>query len=224
MPCQGLAAAGTAKVRTARTVRMRIRLLPAGTGGQGSSNPLCPTEVSAGHSTTRRLAPSGGLCYSGFMRVPGIRILSLLVLAAAGAAGGADFVGPDSCKGCHPEAYDAWMQSKHARAESSLTDQQKKDGRCLSCHSPEQVTQATVNVTCETCHGGGQYYSPEYVMKDSELARLVGLVDPSEKQCRSCHDASSPSLRPFDFKESLKAIDHWSAERARRAADPSAKK
>ncbi|MFP2908437.1 cytochrome c3 family protein [Pyxidicoccus sp. 3LFB2] len=151
------------------------------------------------------------------MRAPGAGILPLLVLALGGAAMAADFVGPDSCKGCHPEAYEAWMQSKHARAENSLSEQQRKDGRCLSCHSPEQVTQTTASVTCETCHGGGQYYSPEYVMKDSELSRLVGLVDPSEKQCRSCHDASSPSLRPFDFKESLKAIDHWSAERARRS-------
>jgi hypothetical protein len=55
-------------------------------------------------------------------------------------------------------------------------------------------------------------------MKDPELARLVGLLDPSEKGCRTCHDASSPSLRPFDFASRLKAIDHWSAERARRAA------
>jgi hypothetical protein len=50
-------------------------------------------------------------------------------------------------------------------------------------------------------------------MKDAELARLVGLVDPSEKGCRTCHDASTPSLKPFDFVESLKAIDHWSAEK-----------
>jgi len=152
------------------------------------------------------------------MRAPGIRILPFLLLALCGVAGAADFVGADSCKGCHPEAYEAWQKSKHARAVNSLTEQQQKDGRCLSCHSPDQVAQVSASVSCETCHGGGQYYSPEYVMKDPELARLVGLVDPSEKQCRSCHDASSPSLRPFDFKESLKAIDHWSAERARRAA------
>jgi hypothetical protein len=53
-------------------------------------------------------------------------------------------------------------------------------------------------------------------MKDAELARLVGLLDPSEKNCRTCHDASSPSLMPFDFVEKLKLIDHWSAERAKR--------
>jgi hypothetical protein len=100
----------------------------------------------------------------------------------------------------------------------SLSDAQKKDARCLTCHAPDLQQQGQANITCETCHGGGQYYSPAYVMKDSELSRLVGLVDPSEKQCRTCHDASTPSLRPFDFKESLKAIDHWSAERASKSA------
>lgn len=139
------------------------------------------------------------------------------LLALAGAAGAADFVGPESCKSCHPEAYEAWSRSKHARALDSLSEAQRKDARCLSCHAPDVEAQATAHVTCETCHGGGQYYSPRHVMKDAELARLVGLVDPSEKACRNCHDASSPSLRPFDFLESLKAMDHWSAERARRS-------
>jgi hypothetical protein len=146
------------------------------------------------------------------MRARGSWILPL-VLALSGAAGAADYLGPESCKGCHPAAYEAWMQSKHARAGDSLSDTQKKDARCLSCHAPDQASQGVSHVTCETCHGGGQYYSPAYVMKDAELSRLVGLVDPSEKSCRSCHDASTPSLKPFDFVESLKAIDHWSAER-----------
>ena len=149
------------------------------------------------------------------MRASGFWLLPLLVVS--GVAGAADFVGPESCKGCHPAAYAAWQQSKHARANDSLSEAQKKDARCLSCHSPDQAHQVA-HVTCETCHGGGQYYSPAYVMKDPELSRLVGLVDPSEKMCRNCHDASSPSLRPFNFVESLKAIDHWSAERPKKAA------
>ena len=145
-------------------------------------------------------------------------LLLTLVLAALALAGAAGFVGADTCRGCHPAAWEAWMQSKHARAGDSLPEAQRKDARCLSCHAPDLGDQGTSHVTCETCHGGGQYYSPGYVMKDAELARLVGLVDPSEKLCRTCHDASSPSLRPFNFVESLKAIDHWSAERAKKGA------
>ena len=88
--------------------------------------------------------------------------------------------------------------------------------RCLSCHSPNQVDQKSAHVACESCHGGGQYYSANYVMKDPELARLVGLVDPGEKSCRGCHDGASPSLKPFDFAAKLKAIDHWTVEREKR--------
>jgi hypothetical protein len=98
-----------------------------------------------------------------------------------------------------------------------LSPQQQRDARCLSCHSPNQNDQRAAQVTCETCHGAGQYYAARFVMKDSELARLAGLVDPGEKRCRACHDGSSPSLKPFDFKEKLKAIDHWTVERKRRA-------
>jgi hypothetical protein len=43
------------------------------------------------------------------------------------------------------------------------------------------------------------------------------LTDPNEKQCRSCHDAASPSLKPFEFATKLKAMDHWSLDRAKRA-------
>ncbi|HZN95479.1 MAG TPA: multiheme c-type cytochrome [Myxococcales bacterium] len=140
-----------------------------------------------------------------------------LAWAAAGAElTGTEFVGPESCKACHPDAYAAWRQSKHARALESLSDAQRKDVRCLSCHAPNLQDRRVESISCETCHGGGQYYAAQYVMKDPELVRLVGLLDPSEKGCRSCHDASSPSLRPFDFVEKLKLIDHWTVERQRR--------
>ena len=143
-------------------------------------------------------------------------LISSMVIAGSAAA--ADFVGAESCKACHVDAYNAWKQSKHARAKDSLSPQQQKDARCLSCHAPNAQEQNVAHVSCETCHGGGQYYATNYVMKDAELVRLVGLVDPSEKGCRTCHDASSPSLRPFDFVEKLKLIDHWSLEKQKREA------
>ncbi len=147
------------------------------------------------------------------------RVVFPVVLVSSAAAWAYGFIGPEGCKGCHPEAYQAWKLSKHARAKQALNPNQQRDARCLTCHSPNEADpeQRTAGITCETCHGGGQYYASNYVMKDAELARLVGLVDPSEKGCRNCHDASSPSLQPFDFVEKLKLIDHWSAERQRRA-------
>lgn len=150
----------------------------------------------------------------------------IALLLLAGWAYAFDFVGPESCKGCHPEAYQKWKQAKHSRAKASLSPAQQKDARCLSCHSPNEAEQGVAQVSCETCHGGGQYYSARYVMKDPELVRLSGLVDPVEKACRTCHDASSPSLKPFDFVEKLKLIDHWTVERRRggRGSGPAAAK
>ena len=142
-------------------------------------------------------------------------VTSLLASALPLGASGAEFIGPENCKVCHPAAYDAWKDSQHSRASASLSPKQQKDGRCLSCHSPEQA-RGNPDVGCETCHGGGQYYSPRYVMKDAELSRAVGMTDPGEKMCLKCHDATAPSLSPFKFVDKLKLIDHWSADRAER--------
>ena len=143
-------------------------------------------------------------------------LLAGLLTASTGALA-YNYLGPESCQGCHPDAYAAWRASAHSRAKETLSPAQQKDARCTSCHSPAENEQRVANITCESCHGGGEYYSARYVMKDPELARLVGLADPSEKGCRTCHDASSPSLKPFDFVTKLKAIDHWTVERQKRS-------
>jgi Cytochrome c554 and c-prime len=157
-------------------------------------------------------------CYENFSKMgsPLFRLVLATCLLGALNASAHDFLGSESCQGCHPDAYAAWQTSKHARARDVLSVQQQKDARCLSCHSPNQSDQRISHVSCEACHGGGQYYSARFVMKDPEVARLVGLVDPTEKSCRGCHDGSSPSLKPFDFASKLKAIDHWSIERQKR--------
>ena len=140
-----------------------------------------------------------------------------LVPVTAQAQAAAGNVGSEACKTCHEDAYETWKAGPHARATESLTGKAARDGRCLSCHAPEQA-KGLAAVGCEICHGPGQYYAPAYVMKDPELARLVGLEDPGEKSCRVCHDASSPSLRPFDYKAKLPLIDHWTAEKQKRQA------
>ncbi len=142
--------------------------------------------------------------------LPSLLVLALTISAPVWAH---DFLGSESCQACHPDAWAAWQATSHARSRDVLSAQQQKDMRCLSCHSPNQVDQKVAHVACETCHGGGQFYSLNYVMKDADLARLTGLVDPGEKSCRACHDGSSPSIKPFDFAAKLKAIDHWTVER-----------
>lgn len=136
---------------------------------------------------------------------------------SVGTAAGAR-VGPETCKACHAAAYEAWRVGSHARAFEALPAQNRQDPRCLSCHAPD-ADAGLSGITCEACHGPGSLYAAPYVMRDPELARLLGLVDQGEKACLACHGESAPSLVRFDYAKKLPLIDHWTQERAP-AAEP----
>jgi len=145
--------------------------------------------------------------------------VALAILLAASGAWASDLVGPTACRTCHAEAYRIWSEGAHARAAQTLGTQQRKQPLCLQCHSrdEERSGQAHVEgVSCETCHGGGRWYQPAVVMRDKELSRLFGLVDPTAQTCKVCHGGESPSLLPFDPAVAMKRIDHWTADRAAR--------
>ncbi|GAC1337864.1 MAG: hypothetical protein NVS2B9_21480 [Myxococcales bacterium] len=157
---------------------------------------------------------------------PPLAAAAALVVAAFAAAApvrASDLVGPESCRTCHAEAYRLWAQSPHARAAAALEGDQRRSPLCLYCHSRDEARSGAAqvtNVSCETCHGGGRFYQPAVVMRDKELSRLFGLVDlnpqTTQASCQVCHGGDSPSTRPFDFKEALARIDHWTADRAAR--------
>jgi hypothetical protein len=128
-----------------------------------------------------------------------------MAFPAAAAAQG--LVGPETCKACHPAAYEAWRESPHARAHESLPAKSRKEPRCTACHAPSQE-KGVAGVFCETCHGPGQLYAPAYVMRDKELARAVGLGDPGERTCLACHTESTPSLKRFDYARKWALIQH----------------
>lgn len=159
------------------------------------------------------------------------RSLLLLAWLVPTTALAADPVGVQTCRACHAKAWEVWAAGPHAHAASSLTEAQRRDPACTRCHAPElgelsesgrePTEEQKQGITCEACHGAGQYYSPAYVMRDPELARAVGLADPGERSCRGCHLAgSSPGLTPFDLKEKVKLIDHWTVERESRRPKP----
>ena len=134
--------------------------------------------------------------------------LALAALLPTGAfAQAAEFVGPETCKACHPQAHEAWQRSTHARSTRSLTDKQLQQPSCTACHAPQQ-SRGDRSVSCESCHGAGSLYAKSHVMKDKELSRLVGLQMPTEKTCAQCHDAHAPSLTRFNFVERKARIDH----------------
>ncbi len=144
------------------------------------------------------------------------RLLAAIALAAPLAAGAADPVGAGTCKACHPVAFEVWRESAHARAMASLPERSRSDPRCTTCHAPEP---GQAGVSCEACHGNGGLYAQAYVMRDRELARALGLVEPGERTCQRCHDESAPSLSRFDYARKLPLVRHAQAEReARRAA------
>jgi hypothetical protein len=148
-----------------------------------------------------------------------LRFLFAALLFSTAAAATSELVGPESCRSCHQAAYEAWSKSAHARAHQSLTAEQRKQPLCLACHSRDEQRsgQAQVaGVSCETCHGAGRSYQAAVVMRDKELARMLGLQDVTAQSCLACHNGDSPSLKAFDANEAMAKIDHWTAERASR--------
>jgi Cytochrome c7 and related cytochrome c len=104
-----------------------------------------------------------------------------------------------------------WERSPHARAYDVLSPAERKDPRCLACHSmvPTDVRVELLGIQCESCHGAGRHYSAEYVMRDDDLRARLGFERGDARTCARCHTDSSPSLIPFQYDEKLNAIRHW---------------
>ncbi|MCX7945080.1 MAG: cytochrome c family protein [Deltaproteobacteria bacterium] len=118
-----------------------------------------------------------------------------------------DIVGSERCKICHKEEYEAFSKTSHKDTSKSLNTEQKNNKECLMCHSMDKEGKY-MEIGCEACHGGGKYYSQEYVMKDKELSRLIGLKKPDEKSCENCHNQDTPKIKKMDIKEGMKKIEH----------------
>ena len=144
-----------------------------------------------------------------------------------------DYVGANKCKVCHMKIFKSWEQTSHAKAfevlrpgaaaESKQTaglDLQKdytQDSTCVSCHTTGTPQQA--GIQCEACHGAGKLYSSSEIMnrskwkadpaKHHEMAVHAGLnAKPDEKTCTVCHNAKSPTYKPFDFKSRSEKVKH----------------
>ncbi len=120
---------------------------------------------------------------------------------------GDDIVGSGRCRICHKEEYEKFSKTAHKDTSGSLSPEQKKNKECLMCHSMDKEGKY-MEIGCEACHGGGKYYSQEYVMKDKELARLIGLRIPDEKYCEKCHTQETPKINKMNIKEGMKKIEH----------------
>lgn len=140
-----------------------------------------------------------------------VGVVALLAFSAAARA--TESVGAQSCATCHEKVYQIWSRGPHAKALERLAKNQQNDARCVRCHAPDQQAGFT-GVQCEACHGPGRYYARDYVMRDAELSRLVGMTDVTTQTCEHCHTPTSPGLTPFDFDEKAARILHWAPKPA----------
>lgn len=131
-------------------------------------------------------------------------VVASVVLATSAMTG--DFVGARACGKCHPSAYKAWKSSPHSRAHAALPKGNLKDPRCTRCHGSRDPDRGAVQ--CEACHGAGRYYAKRNVMKDTELSRIVGLIDVTEEVCRRCHTDAAPNVQTFDQERMWGHISH----------------
>jgi YVTN family beta-propeller protein len=148
----------------------------------------------------------------------------------------ARYVGNEVCGTCHTREYKEWLGTKHARTWVMLgmadkagkvatgfkmTEQPQQSAVCLECHGTAAGVPASYRadtfhveegVQCERCHGPGEKYATEEVMKDREKAMSLGLILPTRDVCMGCH-APKPShafmlRKPFDFDSAYSRIKH----------------
>lgn len=130
--------------------------------------------------------------------------------------------------------YVKWQNSKHSKAYATLASPEakkiakakgiadpQKAKECLKCHVTAYDAPAKAlgkkysiedGVGCESCHGPGSLYKKKKTMKALRAGKLdpatVGLIKPTEKTCRGCHNEESPSFKEFDFEKMKEKIAH----------------
>ncbi len=127
-----------------------------------------------------------------------------------------DFIGAGQCRTCHQAEYDIWAKGPHARSLEGLSDKERRDPRCLSCHTMtvSDKDPDLAGVQCETCHGPGRYYAKEHIMRDEVLRQQLMFEAIDASTCARCHTDNSPALTPFLYEAALSRIRHWPDEPA----------
>lgn len=143
--------------------------------------------------------------------------------------GAATYVGVETCKNCHAQAYEVWKaavvkstslneQGKefsrtvgHSRAWQTLKDVNKDaDRSCIGCHSIGFMEKGGYckafevdfrkDVQCESCHGAGSLHAA------SGDKKFIQRAVP-EETCRGCHHVPHiQSYESFNYQEQVMKI------------------
>jgi hypothetical protein len=127
--------------------------------------------------------------------------------SAVGKPGADQYLGTETCVGCHKAQHDQWLTTQHAHAFATLERVQKDAApECVQCHVVgfqrpggyvnAQTTPKLKNVGCEVCHGFGT--------RHDMFEKTGGKVD--EAVCITCH---TPANDPgWNFAAKLPRVSH----------------
>jgi len=130
------------------------------------------------------------------------------------AAGAAEYVGDQTCRGCHEQAYNFWKTTRHAHAYQALAGKGRQhDVACIRCHvvgyekpggaCSLAATRDRESVQCESCHGPGS----QHVEGGGDPSRINRMVP--ETTCRGCHDAeNSPHFNDATYRPRVLGEGH----------------
>jgi len=140
----------------------------------------------------------------------------------------ADYVGSDSCQGCHESEFATWAASPHAKAFATLTRAGKdQNADCQKCHTTgfgrpggfpaEGAADADsdlARVGCESCHGPGGNHVAEDA---SKIGTIVSLGDKCDscvilQICGSCHDDANDPGFEFEVLDKIEKQRHGTIE------------
>jgi len=135
--------------------------------------------------------------------------------------------------GPHAKAYETLLTdaSKAIAKKQGLKTAPENSPECLVCHvtgwghsSGYQLTVDTADaravktnddlkaVGCESCHGPGSLYKSKSKMTEITAGTLdgatLGLIEPNEANCVTCHNEKSPTYKPFKYADRVKEVSH----------------
>jgi len=136
------------------------------------------------------------------------QILSKPQPASMLGATNANYVGAETCAGCHAQEYAIWQQSRHAHAMATLEKKnQQFDNECVGCHvvgfekggfQSLVTTPQLANVQCESCHGPARDHIQKPAKGFGQMQTPVGCVE--------CH--TQPNSPDFNFNEYWAKVAH----------------
>lgn len=135
-----------------------------------------------------------------------------------------EFVGSQTCAGCHTSEHEIWSGSPHAVAFESLRAKgAHEQGDCQRCHTTgfgeaggfPHGDESTRGVGCESCHGPGGNHVAEGAERRGTILALTDKCDSCVimQICGSCHDEANDPGFEFELLDKIEAIRHGFRDR-----------